>query len=152
MDVIKQVVFLSNLASFTNGKRENADLQKLASQLQVTHYDCGEMTENKLYALDQVSKCNFSPEDLEVNRAKIMMYTKYFRQEINATLCRLKYKSEQWHGGFGDDSSMDAHHAGRTTDLTITASQCRTLKNSNFFPHNKMFSKTEIFLYMIPFI
>ena len=56
------------------------------------------------------------------------MYTKHFRQEINATVCRVKYQSEQWHSGFGDDSSMDAHHTGGITiDLTVTASQCRTL-------------------------
>ena len=56
------------------------------------------------------------------------MYTKHFRQEINATVCRVKYQSEQWHCGFGDNSSMDAHHTGGITiDLTVTASQCRTL-------------------------
>ena len=128
MDVITQVLFLIILASFRNGKLENADLQKTASQLKVTHYDCGEMTEKNLYALNQVSKCNIAPENLEVSRAKITMYTKHFRQEINATLCRVKYQSEQWHCGFGDDSGMDAHHTGETTiDLTVTASQCRTL-------------------------
>ena len=55
MDVINQVLFLFNLASFANGKLENADLQKIASQLKVTHYDSGKMTENNLYALNQVS-------------------------------------------------------------------------------------------------
>ena len=56
------------------------------------------------------------------------MYTKNFRQEINATVCRVKYQSEQWHCGFGDDSSMDAPHAGGITiDFSVTASQCRTL-------------------------
>ena len=128
MDVINQVLFLNILASFTNGKLENADLQKLASQLKVTHYDCGEMTDNKLYALNQVLQCNIAPENLEVSRAKITKYTTHFRQEINATVCRVKYQSEQWHCGFGDDSSMDAHHTGGITiDLFITASQCRTL-------------------------
>ena len=128
MDVINQVLFLIILASFTNGKLENADLKKIASQLKVTHYDCGEMTENNLYALNQVSQCNFAPENLEVSRAKITMYTKLFRQEINATVCRVKYQSEQWHCGFGDDSSMDAHHTGGITIyLTVTASQCRAL-------------------------
>ena len=35
---------------------------------------------------------------------------------------------EQWHCGFGDDSSIDAHHTERLTiDLTVPASQCRTL-------------------------
>ena len=128
MDVIKQVLFLIILASFTNGKLENADLQKITSQLKVTPCDCGDMTENNLYALNQVSNCNIAPEILEVSRAKITMYTKHFRQVINATVCRVKYQSEQWHSGFGDDSSMDAHHTGRiTVDLTVTASQCRTL-------------------------
>ena len=56
------------------------------------------------------------------------MYTKHFRQEINATVCRVRYQSEQGHCGFGDDSSKDAHHTGRITiDLNVTASQCRTL-------------------------
>ena len=122
-DVINQVLFLFILASFTNGKLEKADLQKIASQLKVTHCDCGEMTENNFYALNQVSKCNIAPENLEFSRAKITMYTKNFRQEINATICRVEYYSKQWHCGFGDDSSMDAHHSGGITfDLTATAS------------------------------
>ena len=128
MDVINQVLFLIILASFRNGKLENADLQKVASQLKVTHYDCGQKTENNLYALNQVYKSNNAPEILEISRAKITMYTKHFRQGINATVCRVKHQSEQWHCGFGDDSSMVAHHTGGiTVDLTVTSSQCRTL-------------------------
>ena len=51
--------------------------------------------------------------------------------------------------GFGDDSSMDVHHAGITTVLTITASQCRAITNSNLFSHSKMFSRTETFFIYI---
>ena len=128
MDVMNHVLFLKILASLANDKIQNADLQKIASQLKVTHYDCGEMTENNLYALNQASKSNIAPENLEVSRAKITMYTKHFRQEINATVCRVKYQREQWHSGFGDDSSMDAHHTGGIKIvLTVTASQCRIL-------------------------
>ena len=128
MEVKTKVLFLIILASFANGRLENEGLQKIASQLKVTHYDCREMTENNLYALNQVSQCNFAPDNLEVSRAKITMYPKHFRQEINETVCRVKYQSEQWHCGFGDDSSMNAHHTGGiTVDLTVTASQCRTL-------------------------
>ena len=54
MDVTNQFLFLIILASFTNGKLENADLQKIAFQLKVTHSDSGEMTENNLYASNQV--------------------------------------------------------------------------------------------------
>ena len=57
------------------------------------------------------------------------MYTKKFRQEINATVCGIKNQIEQWHCGFRDNSSTDAHHAGKTIDITVTASHCRTLAN-----------------------
>ena len=88
------------------------------------------MTENNLYALKQVYKCNIAPENLEVRRAGTTMYTKHFRQEITAKDCAVNYQNEQWHCGFGDDSGMDAQHAGRVTkDLTVTASQCKTLAN-----------------------
>ena len=128
MDVLNQVLFLIILASFTKGKLDYADFHNIASQLKVTHYYCGEMTEKNLSALNQVSKCNIAPENLEVSRAKITMYTKHFRQGINATVFRVKYQSEQWHCGFRDVSSMDAHHTGGITiDLTVTASQCRSL-------------------------
>ena len=68
------------------------------------------MTENNIYALNQVSKSNIAPENLEVRRAKNRVYTEHFRQEITATVSRAKYQSKQWHCGFADDSSMDAHH------------------------------------------
>ena len=128
MDVINQVLFLIILASFTNGKLENADLHNIASQLKLTQYNRGEMTENNLYATNQVSKRNIAPENLEVGRAKVTMYKKHLRREINATVCRVKYQSEQSHCGFGDDSSMDSHHTGGIKiEITVTASQCRTL-------------------------
>ena len=128
MDVTNQVLFLIFSANFKSGKLENADLHNIASQLKVTHYDCGEMTVSNLYALNQISKCNNAPENLEVSRAKITMYTKHFTQKINATVCRVKVQSEQWHCAFGDHSSTDARLTGaKTIDLTFTASQCRTL-------------------------
>ena len=78
MEVISQVLFLFILDIFTKGKLENAHLHNIASQIKVAQYECGERTENKLYALNQVSKCNFAPENLKVSTAKITMYTKHF--------------------------------------------------------------------------
>ena len=130
--VKNQVLLLNIFASFTKSNLENADLQKIASLLKVTRYDCGEMTENILYALNQVSNCNTAPAKLEINRAKITIYTKHFRQEMNATVCGVRNQSEQWHCDFGENSSMDAHHTGgMTIDLTVTASQCRALENGS---------------------
>ena len=87
MDVINRILFLIILTSFSGGRLENADLHNIAVQLKLTHYDCGDMIENFLYALNQVSKCNIIPENLEVSGAKIMMYKKHFRREINAPVC-----------------------------------------------------------------
>ena len=130
LDVNNQVLVLFILSSLTNSKHENVDLQKLASQLKLTHYDCLEMTENNFYHLNHVSNCNIAPENPKLSGGKITMCTKQFRQELNAIVCKIKYQSEQWQCDFGDDSSMDGHHAGGITiDLTVTASQCRTLAN-----------------------
>ena len=71
MGVINQVLILIILASFTNGKPEHAHLHNIASQLKVTHNDCREMTENNLYALNQVSKCKIAPENLEASTFSI---------------------------------------------------------------------------------
>ena len=87
MDFKNPDLFRIILASFRNGKLADADLHNIASQLKVTHYDCGQMTEINLYALNQVSNYNIAPENLEVSRVKITMYTKHFRLEINATDC-----------------------------------------------------------------
>ena len=126
MDVKNQVLFLIILASFTHGKLANADLHSIASQLKVTHHNCGEMTENNLYTLNLVSKCNIAPENLEVSRAKITMYTKHFRQKSTQQFV---------------ESNSRVISFRRLTREPLT-----TLMNFNFFPHSKMISKTENFL------
>ena len=92
MDVINQVLFLIISASFTSGKLENADLHDIASQLKVTHYDWGEITENPLYALNQVSKGIIASENLEVSRTKITMNTFSTRNQRNC----LKSQISEW--------------------------------------------------------
>ena len=54
------------------------------------------MTENNLHAFNQLSKCNIAPKNLENSRAKITMYTTHFRQDINATVYRVKYHIKHW--------------------------------------------------------
>ena len=153
------------------------------------------MTENNLYALNQVSECNIAPDNLEVSRAEITMYTTHFRQDINATVCRVKYHITQWHNFFvqfypyGLDAAAGNHASimfalfpgdydgllkrpfSKTIHLSVrdqldpqntwtisfapsdrisfrrpTRDPLPTLMNFNFFPHCKMFSKTENFL------
>ena len=55
------------------------DADQVAKNLKVSHFDCGPMTENTLYALNQVRQCHITPEELEISQTKIILYTKHFR-------------------------------------------------------------------------
>ena len=63
------------------------DEDQVAPALKVSHSDCSEMTENNLYAINQVRSCHITPEELEISKAKVVLYTKHFRKDLNATKC-----------------------------------------------------------------
>ena len=85
------------------------------------------MTKNSLYAINQVRPCHITPEELEVSKATITLYTKHFRKELNATKCRIQHQREKWHCGHLDHSSIDHTIAGITRDLVILPEHCQTL-------------------------
>ena len=103
------------------------DADQVAKNLEVSHFDCGAMTENTLYALNQVRQCHSTPEELEISRTKIIFYTKHFRKKLNATKCRIQHQREKWHYGHNDHSGLDHILAGITSDLVISTEQCRSL-------------------------
>ena len=85
------------------------------------------MTEKTLYAIYQVRPCHITPEELEISEAKVVLYTKHFRKEVNATKCRVQNQREKWLWGHHDDSSIDHTIAGIRNDIVISPEQCRTL-------------------------
>ena len=103
------------------------DADQVAPALKVSHFDCSSMTENSLYAINQVRPCHITPEELEVSKATITLYTKHFRTELNATKCRIQHQREKWHCGHNNHSSIDHTFAGITGDLIISPEHCRTL-------------------------
>ena len=100
------------------------DADQVAKNLEVSHFDCGAMTENTLYAFNQVRQRHIRPEELEISQTKIILYTKHFRKELNATKCRIQHQREKWHCGHNDHSSIDHTIAGITSDLVISPEQC----------------------------
>ena len=50
------------------------DVDQVAKNLKVSHFDCGAMTENTLYALNQVPQCHITSEELEISQTKIILY------------------------------------------------------------------------------
>ena len=65
-----------------------------------------------------------TPEELEISQTKIILYTKHFREELNATKCRIRHQREKRHCGHNDHSSIDHTIAGITSDLVISPEQC----------------------------
>ena len=103
------------------------DADQVVKNLKVSHFDCSAMTENTLYALNQVRQCHITADELEISQTKIILYTKYFRKELNATKCRIQHQREKWHCGHNNHSSLDHTIAGITGDLVISTEQCRSL-------------------------
>ena len=104
-----------------------SDTDQVAPALKVFNCDCSSMTETSLYAINQVRPCHITQEELEVSKATITLYTKHFRNELNATKCRIQHQREKWHCRHLDHSSIDHTIAVITTDLIISPEHCRTL-------------------------
>ena len=103
------------------------DADQVAKNLQVSQFDCGAMTEITLCALNQVRQGHITPEELEISQTKIILYTKHYRKENNATKCRIQHQREKWHCGHNDHSSINHSIAGITSDLVISTEQCQSL-------------------------
>ena len=88
------------------------DADQVAKSHKMSHCDCGAMTKNTLFALSQVRQCHITPEELEMCQRKIVLYTKDFRKELNATKCRKQHQCEKWHCVNNDQSSIDHTIAG----------------------------------------
>ena len=103
------------------------DADQVAKNVKVSHFACGAMTENTLYALNQVRQGHITPEEMEISQTKIILYTKHFRKKLNATKSRIQHQREKWHCGHNDHSSIDHTIAGITSDLVISPERCRSL-------------------------
>ena len=100
-------------------------LDDIAPTVTVSHYDCSEMSENNLYSLNQVKPCNVAPENIDMSHAKVKMYTKHFRTEINATICSVKHQRNRFYCGMHDQSSIDIKQKTITSYLNLSPAQCR---------------------------
>ena len=106
---------------------------QVAPALKLVHFDCSEVTEDTLCAINQVRPCHITPEELEISKAKIVLCTKHFRKELNATKCRVQHQQEKWHCGHHDYSRIDHTIVGITSDIVMSPKQCRTLAKGKDF-------------------
>ena len=103
------------------------DADQVARNLKVSHIDCGTMTESTLYALNQVQQSHITPEELEISQTKIILCTKHFRKELNATKWGIQHQREKWHCVHNDHKSIDHTITAITSNLVISPKQYRSL-------------------------
>ena len=104
---------------------------RLFQLLKVSLYDWSELTENNFYENIQVQPCHITPQEYEISNARVTLYTKHFRKELNSTKCQFQHQREKWHCGHLNHSSIDHTFAGITSDLIISPEHCRTLREGS---------------------
>ena len=124
MAVIESVIFLLKLNLSICDKYEPRP-DDSAPSVQVSHYDCSEVTEINLYSPNRVIPCNMAPQNIQMNDVKLTLYTKHFRTEINATICRIEQQRNKCHCGMHDHTSMDIEQPQITSDIDLTPEQCK---------------------------
>ena len=117
------IILLISNTPFCNKYEPKHD--DIAPSVQVSHYDCSEVTENKLYSLNQVKPCNMAPQNIQMNDVKLTMYTKHFRTKFNATICRIKHQRNKFFYGMHGYTSMDIEQPQITSDIDLTPEQCK---------------------------
>ena len=95
-------------------------LDHIAHSPQVSHYDCSEMTETNLFSINQVKPCNMAPQKIEMNDVKLTIYTKHFRIDINARICRIKHQRNSFYCGMHDHTNEDIEQPKITSDIDLT--------------------------------
>ena len=60
-----------------------------------------------------------------MSNVKLTMYTKHFRTEINATICRIKHQRNKFFCGMHDHTSIDIEQLQITCDIDLTPEQCK---------------------------
>ena len=143
MVIIECVKFLLMLTISICDKYE-PETDEMAPFVQVSHDDCSEITENNLYSLNKVKPCQTAPQSIQMTDVKLTMYTKHFRTEINATICRIKHQRNKSYCGMHDHPSMDVEQPQITNDIGLTLEQRKQAsegRSLTLFDHRLTFEK-----------
>ena len=60
-----------------------------------------------------------------MNDVQLTMYTKHFRTEINAKICRIKHQLNRFYCGMHDHPSLDIEKPQKISDIDLTPEQCK---------------------------
>ena len=85
-----------------------------------------------------------APQKNEMNDVKLTMYTKQFRTEINATVCRIKHQRNRFYCGMHDHTKTDIEQAQITNEIDPTPEQCKQAsegRSLTLYDHKLTFEK-----------
>ena len=143
MAIIECAIFLLIL-KYSICDKDEPKPDDIAPSVQVSHYDCSEMTENNLYSLNEFEPSNMAPQTIQMNDVKLTLYTKHFRTEINATICRIKHQRNRFFCGLHDLTSIDVEQPQITSDTDLIPEQCKQAsegRSLTLFDHKLTFEK-----------
>ena len=75
-----------------------------------------------------------APQNNEINNGEQTMYTKHFRTEINATICRIKHQRDRFFCGMHGYTSMDIEQPQITNDIDLTPEKCKQVSEGRSLP------------------
>ena len=79
-----------------------------------------------MFSLNKVAPCKVQPENIYLTHAYVTLYQIHYRTKVNATMNQIKHQSMHWFCGSFDLSGIDARQNVITTDLHLSADQCKS--------------------------
>ena len=107
-----------------------------ANTLRVAHFDSQLMTSNKMFSLNKVALCKVQPENIKATHAYVTLYQRHYHTKVNTKMCRIKHQSMRWFCDSFYSSGIDAREIMITTDLHLSADQCKSAADRGYLNLN----------------
>ena len=119
------IAFIFFLLNFRTNTLEFENTEKVSQELNISHYDCTKMLDNRMYSLNKVAECKFSAEKLYIASATITLYRKKCGTDLSATMCSVKVHVFRSNCGFFSRTTYINDQNSITYDIIVTPEMCR---------------------------
>ena len=101
------------------------NLHNIATNHMVSHYDCTEPSNMKVFTTLDVEPCQVRKPDVKYTTTVVTLHQKRYTADIEGYMCKASYTIQRWHCGAWSHSSMatDLHNA--EIPLKLTKQQCK---------------------------
>ena len=78
LKILLHIWFLNHFPQ-THSTGTDDTLDNVSETRKVSHYDCREMQENRMYSINNVAPCKISPENIAVLAANVLVYQRSYK-------------------------------------------------------------------------